>query len=618
MIKNTMRQKILWMWTLDKNSVKDIDLDISNGIVDQVFEESQQIETTWNGVRVKPEEHTVSSGRLSSYEKSFDTSKYGIDKDYKKENLVPIVNEHGKPVTDESLKKTNDVGVDGYAGWQASVQPLRPYYEINRSEGNSPIVRIEEVEITEPKDYSASEPDIIYDLSKEGFDEETNQDTFSIPVSVAFNVPETTNIPTTVSETTSTTTAIPTTTTTFEESTTEQQLVSTTEEFVPTTTTTIQTTTTTVRPTPSTTYSRIYSLIQRNRQNLLATTGKPFVEVFLGTTAEPKKEDINIVTQTTNSPAEIASEDVRATEKSFETAGAHKIPTNLWSTFEKSRDDFPGEKTTESAEYDEIEPVPEEIPSVTEVIDEDITVNLEPEENNTEGFNVASIMSYSTPDHNSNASAFPVEIIEIDDLPKPSEHESEVLVIEEYDESSEKVPKAFNFNAPSTQTIDNENLQVQTFGIEQVIPLRKPDGKYKKKAETKTKKREEWIKNWVQRKFNKPKFPRVPLPPLAPASNLQFESTAQTTTVEPEEEPSIEPEIEYSEPNEPQHSLFAPTVPPKITVEISSQPKSLLEPTQQPKNRFNVDYEGIIREGNSPKSKSPSVNDLKSSLIEKY
>jgi len=330
---------------------------------------------------------------------------------------------------------------------------------------------------------------------------------------------------------------------------------------------------------------------------------------------------------------ESTSEDVKPTEKSYETAGAHKIPTNLWSSFEKSRDDLPSETTTESGEYDEIEPVPvpEEIPSVTEVIDEDITVDLEPEENNTEGFNVASIMSYSTPDQNSNASAFPIEIVEINDLPKPSEHESEVLVIEEYDESSEKVPKAFNFNHPNAQSVDNENVQIQSFGVEQVIPLRKPDGKYKKK-ETKTKKREEWIKNWVQRKFNKPKFPRAPLLPLAPASNVQFENTVQTTTVEPEEEPSIEPEIEHSEPNEPLHSLFAPTVPPKITVEVSNQRldfernilgvvstnKNLLEPTLQPtKNRLNVEYDGISRDG--PKSKSLfSENDLKSSLIEKY
>jgi len=136
----------------------------------------------------------------------------------------------------------------------------------------------------------------------------------------------------------------------------------------------------------------------------------------------------------------------------------------------------------------------------------------------------------------------------------------------------------------------------------------------------------------VQRKFNKPKFPRAPLLPLAPASNVQFESTVQTTTVEPEEEPSIEPEIEHSEPNEPLHSLFAPTIPPKITVEVSNQRsdfernilgvvstnKNLLEPTLQPsKNRLNVEYDGIVRDG--PKSKSLfSENDLKSSLIEKY
>merc|ERR1712106_380746 len=318
-----------------KSGVKEIDLDIGNAIVDQVFEESQQIETTWNGVRGRPEEHTVSSGRLSSYEKSFDTSKYGADKDYKKEDLVPIVNEHGKQVTDEALKKSDDVEVDGYAGWQASVQPLRPYYEINRSEGNSPIVRIEELEITEPKDYSSSEPDIIYDITKESFDVETERDTYSIPISVAFNVPETTNAPTTtVFETTGSTTTVGTSTITLEESTTEQQTPSTTEQVFTTTTTT-----TTERSSPSTTYSRFYSLIQRNRKNILSTTTKrPFAEVFLGTTTEPKKEDI--ITQTTTAPVESTSEDVKTTEKAYESSGAHKIPTNLWSSFEKSRDDL--------------------------------------------------------------------------------------------------------------------------------------------------------------------------------------------------------------------------------------------------------------------------------------
>lgn len=155
----------------------------------------------------------------------------------------------------------------------------------------------------------------------------------------------------------------------------------------------------------------------------------------------------------------------------------------------------------------------------------------------------------------------------------------------------------------------------------------------RRRPKQRQKKREEWIKNWVQRKFNKPKFPRAPLLPLAPSSNVQFESTVQTTTVEPEEEPSIEPEIEHSEPNEPLHSLFAPTIPPKITVEVSNQRldfernilgvgptnKNLLDPTLQPtKNRLNAEYESQVRDGPKSSKSLFSENDLKSSLIEKY
>jgi disulfide oxidoreductase YuzD len=35
------------------------------------------------------------------------------------------------------------------------------------------------------------------------------------------------------------------------------------------------------------------------------------------------------------------------------------------------------------------------------------------------------------------------------------------------------------------------------------------------------KKREEWVKNWVARKYNKPKFPRGPVPILSGPQVLQ-------------------------------------------------------------------------------------------------
>merc|ERR1712113_447920 len=103
----------------------------------------------------------------------------------------------------------------------------------------------------------------------------------------------------------------------------------------------------------------------------------------------------------------------------------------------------------------------------------------------------------------------------------PSENESEVLVIEQVPESVtnnprfHKVPKALE--------------------TEHVIPLRQKDGKkYSKKSETKTKNREEWIKNWVGRKYNK--FPRTPLLPLV---HSQQESNVQTTTENAQEDPSV-------------------------------------------------------------------------------
>ena len=45
-----------------------------------------------------------------------------------------------------------------------------------------------------------------------------------------------------------------------------------------------------------------------------------------------------------------------------------------------------------------------------------------------------------------------------------------------------------------------------------------------RKEEGVAKKREDWIKNWVARKFNKPKFPRGPVPILS-ASTSQVKTT---------------------------------------------------------------------------------------------
>merc|ERR1719266_1369034 len=59
-------------------------LDIANEIVDQVYEESQVVETTFKG-KTDDEVQTLPSGRLTSYEKNIDTSQFGEDKEYKED-----------------------------------------------------------------------------------------------------------------------------------------------------------------------------------------------------------------------------------------------------------------------------------------------------------------------------------------------------------------------------------------------------------------------------------------------------------------------------------------------------------------------------------------------------
>merc|ERR1711936_1378545 len=122
-----------------------------------------------------------------------------------------------------------------------------------------------------------------------------------------------------------------------------------------------------------------------------------------------------------------------------------------------------------------------------------------------------------------------------------------------------KVPKAIDFHHPE----EKGQVESHTFGAEHLIPLRQKDGKYSKKSETKTKKREEWIKNWVGRKYNK--FQRTPLLPLASVHSQQ-ESNVQTTTENAQEDPSV---LTDSGQNQPQHSLLVPTIPPKISSDIS-------------------------------------------------
>ena len=77
--------------------------------------------------------------------------------------------------------------------------PLKSYVEIDRS-GAKPTASVEEVQITESKDYS--DPDVFYDVNKDGFDDSAAKDEYNIPVSVKLTLPEVTTIfalPTTAS-----------------------------------------------------------------------------------------------------------------------------------------------------------------------------------------------------------------------------------------------------------------------------------------------------------------------------------------------------------------------------------------------------------------------------------
>ena len=348
--------------------------DFDNEIPDQKVEESQQIETTWNGV-VPTEEHTAASTRLSSYEKNVDTSKFGADTEYKQSDLTPQVNEHGKPLADTEKAKADD-----YATWQASIEPVRSYYEINRSDNLPPVVRIEEVEITEPKDYS--EPDIIYDETKAGFEDDSSKDSYTVPVSVAFNVPddESTVTQTETSYTTTTssllqdsesTTEVIDQTTTVEDSpatTTATAAVTTTAELQTTSvrqeaveTTTVQATTTIP---PTTTLYRSYSLINRNRPS-------KYEDVLLGlrgsTSSTTRQPSTTVVIDLNKSP--------------------HSVPDNLWSSYKKS------------------------------LYETSTTRANEPTEDQNE----------------TTETSVNIEIVK--ELPKPNDHQSEVLVVEKFPKS---------------------------------------------------------------------------------------------------------------------------------------------------------------------------------------
>ena len=167
--------------------IEPLELDIQNEVIDQEYEESKYVHTAWSDAEIIPEP-TV-AGRLTNYRKHIDTSKYGEDQEYSVGDLSPSVNEHGQQGVENQESGLEDVvETDKIEAWKPSVIPFRPYTEIDRSAG-SPVPSIEEVEITESKDYS--EPDILYDDSKVGFNDEIHKKYYSVPVFAQLNLPET-------------------------------------------------------------------------------------------------------------------------------------------------------------------------------------------------------------------------------------------------------------------------------------------------------------------------------------------------------------------------------------------------------------------------------------------
>jgi hypothetical protein len=140
---------------------------------------------------------------------------------------------------------------------------------------------------------------------------------------------------------------------------------------------------------------------------------------------------------------------------------AHKIPNSLWSVFENSREQERGEASTTTAAVAAAATGESVVAANTEVA----------------------------------AAAGHVTIVDVEELPKPDEHTSEVLLIEEIvpgvtqEESAEsnnvetddeavddeeeeeegeghKLPKAFDFGLPDLQTVVGD-VQIHSFGLEQ-------------------------------------------------------------------------------------------------------------------------------------------------------
>jgi len=468
---------------------------------------------------------------------------------------------------------------------------------------------VEEVPITEPKDYT--EPDVFYDINKEGFEDTADaKEVYSFPVSAKLNLPEVTStsaplltstllpvlledtvttvaaalqtstLPPVLSEDTVTTEAVQTTQnvllhqTDFATATVNNNaLLSTAADM----TVGEQSWTTTAYVQPSistaTTASAVVTtnLLQTQFQDSTNRIDHEDAEVYLGV-GQAQPDPLKSATTSDASGFEVIHIGKPTTDPSEEPLNnsAHKIPNSLWTAFEHSREHE--DETASPA----VSTNPQEATEDTE------------EAGTEDGLNLAGLMSFMTPHHEEEEHVVHPTIIDIEDLPKPDEHTSEVLLIEElsgYEEDNEteagghKLPKAFDFGLPDVQGVESGDVQIHAFGLEQPSPLRNAEGGAKK--------REEWVKNWVARKYSKPKFPRGPVPILS--------ASQPDTTDAPAELFSEVIDINSKSPNGFFSAAFAPTIPPLF----------LADPT--------------LAANNAASSPAANVNvDFKSSLLEKY
>lgn len=672
----------------DVLAASSLDLDIQNEIgVDQEFEESQQVQQAWNDLlstsssssssladssenkRVDTDEDEKSaagadvstvaaSSRLSSYDKKIDTSLFGAEDfslssvgDHDDEfapavaaEAAAAVNEHGQQLAEANNKATRfeestatsaNLAIDAAqqqqqeGGWQG-VSPLKAYVEIDRSNLARPTASVEVVPITESKDYT--EPDVFYDVNKDGFEDTTDaKDVYSFPVSVLLNLPE------------ATTTALPTDhPTLLEERTTmtEEAVVGagTTEEEVftaesPTTTAFIKdaaashgdVATTTVEPvrtttsafgqptTPSSSAAPTTD-VPRAAQDQITTdkhlpdeeekVEKEEEEVYLGSHHQPDPTRTSHISEDgfevihIGKPATQASPTAASSEEE-PLNSAHKIPTSLWTAFENSRELEKEKKEDEDR-----------------LATSTTTTNLS-----------GSSASASEEDEDGQSLIQQATIIDIEDLPKPDEHTSEVLLIEEIpsealeeeeadneteiggeqeeeeDGGDHKLPKSFDFGPPDVQAVvdgSSGDVQIHSFGLEQTSPLLRKD------ESSVGKKREDWVKNWAARKFSsKPKFPRGPLPLLS-----QVDTTDSPTDL------SSEVIIDINS-KSPASGFFSPTIPPLYAADPTAFISSTTGEERWSSSSSSSPVVAVPLTNNNANVNNNNV-DYKSSLLEKY